>query len=93
MRINARAFLPLRTVTKGCVLVKIVYLRYTTISKIPRRQNAMNFNRSAKKKMSFERFLSYEYAGDYILSLNYYQVDQGNVKTSDNDKMSVLSLY
>ncbi len=26
----------------------------------------MLFNRSAKKKMSFERFLSYEYAGDYI---------------------------
>ena len=25
----------------------------------------MNFKRS-KKKMSFERFLSYEYAGDYI---------------------------
>ena len=26
----------------------------------------MHFNRSAKKKMRFERFLSYEYAGDYI---------------------------
>lgn len=32
-----------------------------------------------------------EYAGDYILSLNYYQVDQGNVRTTDNDKMAVLT--
>ncbi len=32
----------------------------------------MNFNRSAKKKMSFERFLSYEYSGDYILQETPY---------------------
>ena len=38
----------------------------------------MNFNRSAKKKMSFERFLSYEYAGDYINQTTPYaeQIEQ-----------------
>lgn len=38
----------------------------------------MNFNRSTKKKMSFERFLSYEYAGDYINQTTPYaeQIEQ-----------------
>ncbi len=38
----------------------------------------MNFNRSAKKKMSFERFLSYEYAGDYLNQTTPYaeQIEQ-----------------
>ena len=38
----------------------------------------MNSNRSAKKKMSFERFLSYEYAGDYINQTTPYanQIEQ-----------------
>lgn len=38
----------------------------------------MMFNRSAKKKMNFERFLSYEYAGDYINQTTPYaeQIEQ-----------------
>ena len=38
----------------------------------------MLFNRSSKKKMSFERFLSYEYAGDYINQTTPYaeQIEQ-----------------
>lgn len=31
-----------------------------------------------------------EYTGDYILSLNYYQVDQGTVKPSETEKLSIL---
>ena len=33
----------------------------------------MNINRSAKKKTNFERFLTYEYAGDYILQDTPYE--------------------
>ena len=38
----------------------------------------MMFNRSAKKKMSFARFLSYEYADDYINQTTPYagQIEQ-----------------
>ena len=31
-----------------------------------------------------------EYTGDYILSLNYYQIDKGTVKTKELDKIAVL---
>lgn len=31
-----------------------------------------------------------EYTGDYILSLNYYQLDNGTVKTKELDKIAVL---
>lgn len=34
----------------------------------------MMFNRSAKKKMSFERFLTYQYAGDYVRQDTPYAV-------------------
>lgn len=32
-----------------------------------------------------------EYSGDYILSLNFYQIDQGTVKTTDMERTGILT--
>ena len=33
-----------------------------------------------------------EYTGDYQLSLNYYEIDNGDVKTTETDKISELQM-
>lgn len=78
-------------IKKSMQVLKEYAINYDTIS-IAISATNRDSNRAGRITMESGRDSSgIEYTGDYILSLNYYQVDQGNVKTSDNDKMAVLT--
>ena len=78
-------------IKKSMQVLKEYAKNYDTVS-IAISATNRDSNRAGRITMESGRDSSgIEYTGDYILSLNYYQVDQGNVKTSDNDKMSVLT--
>ena len=78
-------------IKKSMQVLKEYAINYDTVS-IAISATNRDSNRAGRITMESGRDSSgIEYTGDYILSLNYYQVDQGNVKTSDNDKMSVLT--
>lgn len=78
-------------IKKGMEILKDYAKNYDTIS-IAISATNRDSNKAGRITMESGRDSSgIEYAGDYILSLNYYQVDQGNVRTTDNDKMAVLT--
>lgn len=78
-------------IKKSMEILKNYSINYDTISVAISATNR-DSNRAGRITMESGRDSSgIEYTGDYILSLNYYQVDQGDVKTTDNDKMSVLT--
>lgn len=78
-------------IKKSMQVLKEYAINYDTVS-IAISATNRDSNRAGRITMESGRDSSgIEYTGDYILSLNYYQVDQGNVKTSDNDKMAVLT--
>lgn len=78
-------------IKKSMQVFKDYAINYDTISVAISATNR-DSNKAGRITMESGRDSSgIEYGGDYILSLNYYQVDQGNVKTSDNDKMGVLT--
>lgn len=78
-------------IKKSMEILKNYAMNYDTIS-IAISATNRDSNRAGRITMESGRDSSgIEYTGDYILSLNYYQVDQGDVKTSDNDKMGILA--
>lgn len=78
-------------IKKSMEILKNYSINYDTISVAISATNR-DSNRAGRITMESGRDSSgIEYTGDYILSLNYYQVDQGDVKTSDNEKMSILT--
>lgn len=78
-------------IIKAMEILKGYAKNYDTVSIVISATNRVS-NAAGRITMDSGRDSSgIEYTGDYILSLNFYQVDQGQVKTTDTERIGILT--